>query len=656
MPNRVNVNITARNLTGPELARLRRQFGHFGRDLNRMVGDRSRRNFLQLRESTNAAARQLRALRGSIPDAEFRRMNHQLRQSQAVLARGFGNVGDVAMTRMLGRLREVNRAFRQLDRDGRIRIQVRTDTSALRRADAQLAAWRRQQQRNAVRVPVRPQVRRTDWTSGLRGFLTQPVRMTGRILGGILSDGLGQGIISGFKSAGPVGIAVLSGIILSALSVLGAAMAGVLVLAFGGAFVALGAVFASQSEVIQRNWKTATKNMGEDMRRAAEPLIPVIHEAIHEMESAVDALSVKLREFFTDAGPQLTSFFDVLKASFRRFGEVAWEPLTNAFQVFLDAFGPQWDDFMVELGKSFGALARTVSEHSTEIGMALRVVLGIIILFIDLINLLANTWAQGIRGMMYAVGLFLKALSLVVGGFLDQIDVMLAAIGPFAKALGLGGEVKAARRHIAEWGEGIQQGLSKAGQNAMDFGKTLDRANRKRQLEVDIETFKARLSMARADLKKTADKKARAKIEANIDQLTKELGKAQAALARINGTTATTYVDVWTRNRTYGGNSVTGARRHGGVVGAAASGGVRSNMTLVGEGGPELVDLPTGSRVRSNPDTRRMMGGSGGGGAPVVIEFRSSGSALDDMLLEIFRKAVHVRGGDVQIAVMGKAS
>ena len=125
-------------------------------------------------------------------------------------------------------------------------------------------------------------------------------------------------------------------------------------------------------------------------------------------------------------------------------------------------------------------------------------------------------------------------------------------------------------------------------------------------------------------------------------------------IAGINGTTANTYVNVWTRNKTYGGNSVTGARRHGGVVGAAASGGVRSNMTLVGEAGPEIVNLPTGSRVRSNPDTRRMMSGSGGGGGPVVIEIRSSGSAVDDMLMEIFRKAVHVRGGDVQIAVMGK--
>lgn len=44
----------------------------------------------------------------------------------------------------------------------------------------------------------------------------------------------------------------------------------------------------------------------------------------------------------------------------------------------------------------------------------------------------------------------------------------------------------------------------------------------------------------------------------------------------------------------------------GGIVGAAAAGGIRSNLTWVGEQGPELLDLPAGSRVWSNPDSRRM--------------------------------------------------
>ena len=40
----------------------------------------------------------------------------------------------------------------------------------------------------------------------------------------------------------------------------------------------------------------------------------------------------------------------------------------------------------------------------------------------------------------------------------------------------------------------------------------------------------------------------------------------------------------------------------------AATGGVRGGRTLVGENGPELVDLPFGSRVHSNNKSRAMSG------------------------------------------------
>jgi len=49
-----------------------------------------------------------------------------------------------------------------------------------------------------------------------------------------------------------------------------------------------------------------------------------------------------------------------------------------------------------------------------------------------------------------------------------------------------------------------------------------------------------------------------------------------------------------------------GKKASGGIIGAA-TGGLRSGWTMVGEHEPELVRLPFGSRVYSGPDTRRMM-------------------------------------------------
>lgn len=107
----------------------------------------------------------------------------------------------------------------------------------------------------------------------------------------------------------------------------------------------------------------------------------------------------------------------------------------------------------------------------------------------------------------------------------------------------------------------------------------------------------------------------------------------------------------------------------GGVVGAAAAGGPRSGLTWVGEQGPELADLPVGSRVYSNPDSLRKaaapwasmlnlpkrhtdpqpFGGRAGGGAhaerPIVIQLSLGDKELGEVVIDPLRKAVRGRGG-----------
>jgi hypothetical protein len=86
-----------------------------------------------------------------------------------------------------------------------------------------------------------------------------------------------------------------------------------------------------------------------------------------------------------------------------------------------------------------------------------------------------------------------------------------------------------------------------------------------------------------------------------------------------------------------------------GWVPGRASGGPASGLTMLGERGRELVRLPAGSQVIPHGQTEAMMSGSPGGrGDRVVWEVRSSGSAVDDMLAEIIRRFVRVKGGDVQ--------
>jgi hypothetical protein len=82
---------------------------------------------------------------------------------------------------------------------------------------------------------------------------------------------------------------------------------------------------------------------------------------------------------------------------------------------------------------------------------------------------------------------------------------------------------------------------------------------------------------------------------------------------------------------------------------AFAHGGIASGLTEVGEHGSEFLDLPAGTRVIPHGTARNMTGG--GGSSVVRIEFNSGGSRLDDLLVELMRKAVRVRGGVVQTVI-----
>lgn len=110
-----------------------------------------------------------------------------------------------------------------------------------------------------------------------------------------------------------------------------------------------------------------------------------------------------------------------------------------------------------------------------------------------------------------------------------------------------------------------------------------------------------------------------------------------------------------------------GKKASGGIVGAAASGGIRGGRTLVGEYEPELLDLPVGSRVWSGPDTRRKLAqmrapwasmlttprrgpaytptpAAGGDGQPIVIQVSIAGRDFGELWVDAGRRAVKARG------------
>src|SRR5690606_3240403 len=83
---------------------------------------------------------------------------------------------------------------------------------------------------------------------------------------------------------------------------------------------------------------------------------------------------------------------------------------------------------------------------------------------------------------------------------------------------------------------------------------------------------------------------------------------------------------------------------HGGISGAA-NGGLRSRLTMVGEHGRELLELPPGTRVHSNPDTERMLAKGGRGGVGKLVWGDGPTDPLARAIWEWLKENIRIEGG-----------
>lgn len=564
------------------------------------------------------------------------------------------NVRDMtrqALTRMRASLRQLNNQINRLG--GTVRVNL--NTNAFRRG---LRAVRNAIRRLPNRHTIRTVIRGPDggWRQRLTRSLTAPLRLVGRVTGGILSDGIGQGIIAGFQKAGPAIQAAFAVVIMGAVSFIGAAVAGALVFAIGGAFIAAAAAIALQADGVKKKWADTLSDLKPLFADAATGMLPVIEHARKQFESIGKQFAPHFKKAIDAAAPHVQSFMDNIIEGFRKLGSRAAAPLEEAFNVFLAAFGPDMEDMLDGLGDALAALANTVRDHSSEISMALSGVFGLITTLIDVINFLANAWVTMLDTGSSSVGAMLGQFRILVDFILAGCEMILGAL---AAAFGglpvIGQKFKDARDNFAGFRDGLSGDLAQLEEKFRSYGATLDRENRERKLKVNITSWENQLRRARADLKKTSSQKAEAKLKADIRDLSAKIAAARGQLNSLNGKTAHTYVVTHMQARKEGSHGTQLGYAHGGVIGAAATGGVRSNMTLVGEHGPELVDLPGGSRVRSNSDSRRLagMGGGDGAGGPVIVQFVLDGRQVGEAMIDPLRGVISSKGGNVQ-KVLGK--
>lgn len=478
--------------------------------------------------------------------------------------------------------------------------------------------------------------------TGMTGHLGRGIRNAFRNARQAFSDGMANGIGNGLRTAmsNPYVAAAVVGLAVGLASMLGAAIAGVLVGVIGGAFVGLGVLAAFQSKNVKDKWKKTLSELKPLFADSATGMLPVIERARQQLIRLAKDFAPHFKTALIEAGPAVQTFMDYIIKGFERLGKTAAGPLESGFRTLLAALGPMLEDTLAGMGDSLAALGRTVGDHATEIAMAINGIIGLITTCIDIINFFANVWVTGIHSAGTAIGWLLGVVAMMVDGVLAGFEKILGAADfAFGWVPGVGSKFKDAQRAVHTFRETATDDLRALGQRISDTGKNLDRMNRIRRLEVDIKSWSSKLATAKAQLH-SVPKSKQAAVRANIADLQAKVRQAKVELAMLHDKV----VNVTVRNLY---DSSLNRHANGGVVGRAASGGVRSNMTLVGEQGPEIINTPAGSHIRTNSDSRRIMNRSGGGTSmpPFVILLDVGGSRLAELQIDPIRKIVKSRGG-----------
>ena len=478
-------------------------------------------------------------------------------------------------------------------------------------------------------------------------------------------------------AAGVAAAPVLFSALGSALS----ATAGVGVLGAGVAAAIAG------DKQLQRAGKTMASNVFDAFKEEATTLKEPIRESFGVLEDAGERVARKWGDTFDELRGDLVPFVRDVVSGTERITDAFANVAKDSGKESLDALGDTWK----LLADGVGDFVEIVSDSGPEAADNLRLVAGATgdLLrqtghLMDMTASLANnSWITGPLIPMlrehYAeaaeeTGLFAKHTQ----GLSDaMVDAQNAAEGELSALEDLSKELKAQADPvfgIIKAQQDLEQAQMDTAQATKEHGKDSKEAQGHLQkqalaalnLESNIgklgDTFDGKLSPSmRATFraagltdkaidglekqfrqaKKTGDQFARTyRAKAVLDGYRGVNGQLNGLLRDLRNFDGVWTATMITNYKTFGKPGSGGGLASGGIKGAA-HGAMTSDLTWVGEHGPELMDLPPGTRVHSNPDSMRLANTAGGdGGGPITVNLVVDGRVLAQATVEPLRSMV----------------
>lgn len=479
-------------------------------------------------------------------------------------------------------------------------------------------------------------------------------------------------------------------------SSLGSALSGALGAGVIGAGVALA---VSDDESLQAAGKAAGKKFLTGMQDEAKVFAGPIRETLAGLEPAADRITRKWGEAFDSLAPHTEKFVKDIVSGTERVSDAVTNIAKGSGKDALDGMGTAWK----LIADGAGDALEIIADGSPEAADNLTLLSGVTgdvmrdtASLLDIMNKAAsNSWVTG--PVLPLLREHYKDVASETGTFSrhtnDAAEAMreaeAAALGQTSALEGLAKELKAqadpvfgvikaqddlaaaqlktaeaTKEHGADSAE-AEAALQKQALAALalesNIGKLGDTFDGKLSPSMRA-TFKAagltdgainRLEKQFREAKRAGEQFARTyRGKAALDGARDAKGQLSGLLRDLRNFDGVWTATMITNYKMVGKPGLGGGLATGGIKGAA-NGGVRSDLTWVGEQGPELVDLAPGSRVHSNPDSQRMASaGGGGGGGPITVNLVVDGAVLARAMFDPQRDIIRGEfGGDVQAAL-----
>lgn len=481
------------------------------------------------------------------------------------------------------------------------------------------------------------------------------VESVGADVGTKVANSAGSSLADGFREVGAYGTVILGAVLLASAPIIGAAAATGLVLAFGAGLAGLGLMAAFHLKSVQKEFKGFQKFFSGFMKDIGKPFESTWGQIFKTATSVLKTFQPVLKGAFKDfVAPSVTAFVKNLGVAFKALAP-AIRPMAKAFSDLMGAIGPQLPGIFDQMAQALIQLANTVSSNPELFASLVRDALMLVVYGLKLVNVLAQVdkfmnriagtkdifVGFGTIGMTIAFARVLWGLLKDLWGYIKRAwkftISLVDKVSPIARKVrsAITG-IKNKTVHIAQ--SGASAAVSGVGKVTSAIRRFVGKV-----VHIGVSGVQGAINLVRNlinIIKKLAGKVVR--VGANVFGL----GAVRSLIGAIRGVVSKT-VNIVAHKFGFA---------HGGIVGAA-TGGPRSGTIMVGESGPELVDLPAGSRVRSNPDTRAALAG-GGGGDTVRLEVVSGAQdELTKLLVLILRNFVRATKGNgpnsVQAALGG---